>query len=147
MNTKIQSLLRTDSSNWAPLAPRLVVGLVMSAHGAQKLFSWFGGYGLEGTAGFFGEKLGLNPGIFWAALAGSGEFFGGLLLILGLATRLGALSVAITMAVAILTVHRTAFFAPAGMELPLTLLAASLALLIAGGGAASADACLTKPKS
>ncbi|MFZ9683440.1 MAG: DoxX family protein [Cephaloticoccus sp.] len=147
MNNKIQSLLRTDSTNWALLAPRLVVGLVMAAHGAQKLFGWFGGYGLEGTADFFGEKLGLTPGLFWATVAGSGEFFGGLLLILGLATRLGALSIAITMVVAILTVHRTGFFAPAGMEFPLTLLAASLALLIGGGGAASADACLTKPKS
>ena len=145
MNNLINKILRTDTRNWAPLALRLVVGLVMTAHGAQKLFGWFGGYGLQGTAGFFGEQLGLTPGIYWAALAGGGEFFGGLLLILGLATRFAALTIAITMAVAIVTVHSSAFFAPAGMEFPLTLLAAALALLISGGGALSADAALSRP--
>lgn len=146
MNTKIQSFLNTNARNWALLAPRLVVGVVMASHGAQKLFGWFGGYGLEGTGGFFAEKLGLTPGVFWAGLAGSGEFFGGLLLLVGLATRFAALSVGITMAVAIITVHRGAFFAPAGMEYPLTLLAASIAFLIAGGGALSIDAKLTSSK-
>lgn len=146
MNTKIQSVLNTNAQNWALLAPRLVVGVVMAAHGAQKLFGWFGGYGLEGTAGFFAIQLGLTPGVFWAALAGGGEFFGGLLLIIGLATRFAALTVGITMAVAILTVHSGAFFAPAGMEFPLTLLAASIAFLIGGGGALSIDAKLTSSK-
>ena len=145
MNTTIKSFLNTDARNWALLAPRLVLGLVMTAHGAQKLFGWFGGYGLKGTAGFFGEQLGLNPGLFWAALAGGGEFFGGLLLILGLATRFAALTVGIAMAVAIVTVHSSAFFAPAGMEFPLTLLAISIALLLSGGSALSADAALTRP--
>ncbi|MCC6416060.1 MAG: DoxX family protein [Opitutaceae bacterium] len=143
MNPKIQSFLKTNARNWALLAPRLTVGIVMAAHGAQKLFGWFGGYGLEGTAGFFANQLGLTPGVFWAALAGGGEFFGGLLLIIGLATRFAALTVGITMAVAITTVHHGAFFAPAGMEYPLTLLAASSAFLIAGGGALSLDARLS----
>lgn len=146
MNTKIKSVLNTNAQNWALLAPRLVVGVVMAAHGAQKLFGWFGGYGLEGTAGFFANQLGLTPGIFWAALAGGGEFFGGLLLIIGLATRFAALTVGITMSVAIITVHSGAFFAPAGMEFPLTLLAASFAFLIGGGGALSIDAKLTSSK-
>lgn len=146
MNTKIKSLLTTNAQNWALLAPRLVVGVVMAAHGAQKLFGWFGGYGLEGTGGFFANQLGLTPGVFWAAVAGGGEFFGGLLLILGLATRFAALTVAITMAVAIITVHSGAFFAPAGMEFPLTLLATSLAFLMGGGGALSIDAKLTSSK-
>ncbi|MCB1103674.1 MAG: DoxX family protein [Opitutaceae bacterium] len=146
MNTKIKSLLTTNAQNWALLAPRLVVGVVMAAHGAQKLFGWFGGYGLEGTGGFFANQLGLTPGVFWAAMAGGGEFFGGLLLILGLATRFAALTVAITMAVAIITVHSGAFFAPAGMEFPLTLLATSLAFLMGGGGALSIDAKLSSSK-
>jgi putative oxidoreductase len=147
MNTKIKSFLHTDARNWALLAPRLVLGLVMTAHGAQKLFGWFGGYGLKGTAGFFGEQLGLNPGLFWAALAGGGEFFGGLLLILGLVTHFAALTIGITMAVAIFTVHSSAFFAPAGMEFPLALLALSIALLIGGGGALSLDASLSHQTS
>ena len=146
MNTKIKSLLTTNTQNWALLAPRLVVGVVMAAHGAQKLFGWFGGYGLEGTGGFFANQLGLTPGVFWAAVAGGGEFFGGMLLILGLATRFAALTVAITMAVAIITVHSGAFFAPAGMEFPLTLLATSLAFLMGGGGALSIDAKLSAQK-
>lgn len=146
MNTKIKSLLTTNAQNWALLAPRLVVGVVMAAHGAQKLFGWFGGYGLEGTGGFFANQLGLTPGVFWAAVAGGGEFFGGMLLILGLATRFAALTVAITMAVAIITVHSGAFFAPAGMEFPLTLLATSLAFLMGGGGALSIDAKLSAQK-
>ena len=147
MNTTIKSLLNTDARNWALFAPRLILGLVMAAHGAQKLFGWFGGYGLKATAGFFSEQLGLNPGLFWATLASSGEFFGGLLLLLGLATRFAAATIAITMVVAIATVHNSAFFAPAGMEFPLTLLAISIALLIGGGGALSSDARLTRSTS
>ena len=61
----------------APLI-RVSAGLMLMPHGAQKLFGWFGGYGLEGTAGFFAGDLGLEPGIFWAALVASTEFFGGL---------------------------------------------------------------------
>lgn len=144
MKTQIQNLLRTRHHDWAPLALRLVLGLVMSAHGAQKLFGWFGGYGLEGTAGFFAESLGLTPGLFWASLAAGGEFFGGLLIIVGLATRLAAVNTAIIMLVAILTVHNSAFFLPAGMEFALSLLAMSIALIISGGGAMSADARLTR---
>lgn len=147
MNTKITKILNTNAHNWALLAPRLVLGTIMFAHGAQKLFGWFGGYGLKGTAGFFAESLGMTPGIFWAALAGGGEFFGGLLLLIGLATRFAALTVAITMAVAIITVHSGAFFAPAGMEFPLALLAISLAFLVAGGGALSVDARLSRNNS
>jgi putative oxidoreductase len=116
----------------------------MAGHGAQKLFGWFGGYGLQGTAGFFAETLGLKPGVFWAALAGGGEFFGGLLLILGLATRLAAVNTAIIMLVAILTVHRGGFFLPTGMEFALSLLAMSVALIISGGGALSADSKLAQ---
>jgi len=56
---------------------RFFTGLVLMPHGAQKLFGWFGGNGLEATAGFFAQNLGLTPGIFWAGLVGATEFFGG----------------------------------------------------------------------
>ena len=65
------------------LVLRLAVGLTMAAHGGQKLFGWFGGYGLGGTGGFL-ESLGFRPGRVHAALAGTSEFVGGLLIALGL---------------------------------------------------------------
>ncbi len=147
MNNKIHTILATSASNWAPVALRLVLGLVMAGHGAQKLFGWFGGHGLQATAGFFAENLGLKPGLFWAALAAGGEFFGGLLLILGLATRLAAVNTAIIMIVAIITVHPSAFFLPAGMEFALSLLAMAIALTLTGGGALSLDARLTRTRN
>lgn len=131
-------IVRTNASLWSPLLLRLVVGAVMSAHGSQKLFGWFGGHGFEATVNAF-AGMGLKPGLLWAALAAGGEFFGGLLLILGLFTRLAALNTAVIMAVAIFTAHAGAFFLPAGMEYALTLLAAALVLLETGGGALSFD--------
>jgi putative oxidoreductase len=117
----------------------------MSAHGAQKLFGWFGGYGLQGTGQFFADSLGLKPGILLAAFAGSAEFFGGLLLITGLFTRLAGAAIAGTMGIAILTVHNSAFFANNnGMEYPLILILASAALVIGGGGSFSLDQQLAR---
>ncbi len=139
MKNLLTKLLSTNAHNWSPVVLRLVLGLTMAAHGSQKLFAWFGGYGLQGTAGFFAEKLGMTPGMFWATLAGSGEFFGGLFILIGLATRLAALNTAVVMLVAILSVHSSAFFLPAGMEFALSLFAMSIALVISGGGALSAD--------
>lgn len=138
MNTLKGRIVRTNASLWSPLVLRIVVGLVMAGHGSQKLFGWFGGYGFEATANAF-AGMGLKPGVVMAALAGGGEFLGGVLLILGLFTRLAALNVAVIMAVAIFTAHSSAFFLPAGMEYALTLLAASLVLLETGGGALSCD--------
>ncbi|MFP3459200.1 DoxX family protein, partial [Psychrobacter sp. SIMBA_152] len=74
---------------------RLIAGLVFSAHGAQKLFAWFGGYGLEGT-GQWMESIGLAPGYLLALMAGGAEFFGGLLLIVGLLVRPASFVLAIT---------------------------------------------------
>lgn len=139
MNTSIQPILRTRARDWAPLFLRLGVGTVMIAHGGQKLFGWWGGYGLEGTAGFFAGTVGLSPGILWAALVGGTEFFGGFALLAGFATRLAAGAFAATMAGAIIMVHRGAFFMPDGIEFAWTLLFASLALVLTGGGAASID--------
>jgi len=142
MNKIISIVFTTRSRNWAALPIRLAAGLVFMGHGSQKLFGWFGGPGLRGTAGFFSDKLHMTPGILWATLAGCGEFFGGLALFLGIATRFFGLVTAVTMAVAILAVHGCAFFLPAGMEYPLTLLLVSLSLIISGGGAFSVDSLI-----
>lgn len=137
---KIKEILFSTTNTFSTLPIRIGVGVIMVAHGSQKLFGWFGGYGLEGTGQFFAENLGLKPGILMAALAGGTEFAGGILLILGLLTRLSGAALAGTMAVGIWTAHSSAFFASNnGMEYPLTLLLASLTLLIAGGGALSLD--------
>src|ERR687890_1397162 len=83
---------------------RVVLGLVMAAHGTQKLFGWFGGYGLAGTGGFF-ESLGFRPGRFFAMAAGTSEFVGGALLALGLLGPLGPAMIIAIMIVAAATVH------------------------------------------
>ena len=91
----IQHIIATNNS-FSALAVRLPLRIIFAAHGAQKLFGWFGGYGLEGT-GQSMASMGLEPGVLLAALSGSAEFFGGLLLILGLLTRPSALVLAVTM--------------------------------------------------
>lgn len=123
---------------------RVPVGVVLAAHGAQKLFGWFGGYGLEGTAGWL-ESVGFAPGYLMALMAGGAEFFGGILLILGLFTRPAAAVAAFTMLMA-MTVHvgNGLFLANNGYEFALTLLAATLALVFQGGGTASADAHIAR---
>src|SRR5512132_262636 len=102
------------------LLARLVLGLLMAAHGAQKLFGWFGGYGLSGTGGFM-ESLGFRPGRLFAFAAGAGEAIGGLLVALGLFGAAGPALVLSTMIVAAVAVHlQHGLFAQAnGIELPL----------------------------
>lgn len=138
-NTLINRVFNTDSS-WAATALRIPVGIIFAAHGAQKLFGWFGGFGLQGTAGWL-ESIGLAPGTLMALLAGGAEFFGGLALIVGVLTRPAALALAFTMLVAIFKVHfvNGLFMANDGYEFGLSLLAASVALLISGAGKASVD--------
>lgn len=135
----INKIIATKDS-FAPLALRVPVGIIFAAHGSQKLFGWFGGYGLEGT-GKWMASIGLEPGVLMAALAGSAEFFGGLLILLGLATRPAALVAAFTMVVAILSVHihNGLFMSNNGYEFGLALLAATLSLVISGGGRVSVD--------
>ena len=96
--------ITTTTTGLDTLPLRVGAGVIFAAHGAQKLFGWFGGYGLEGTAGWM-ASIGLEPGLLMAAMAGSAEFFGGLLLIVGLLVRPAALILAITMVVAIVTAH------------------------------------------
>jgi putative oxidoreductase len=122
---------------------RLGAGAVFVAHGAQKLFGWFGGYGLEGTAGWM-ASIGLEPGLLLAAIAGGAEFFGGLLLIVGLMVRPAALMLAVTMVVAIVTVHleNGLFMSNNGYEFGLALLVLSIGLVFRGAGSLSADRLL-----
>ena len=122
---------------------RIPVGIVLAAHGAQKLFGWFGGYGLEGT-GQWMASIGLEPGYLMALLAGGTEFFGGLALVFGLLTRPAAALSALTMLVAIFSVHigNGLFMSNSGYEFALTLFAATLALAIQGGGSFAIDSWL-----
>jgi putative oxidoreductase len=119
---------------------RLVIGLAFAAHGAQKLFGWFGGYGIAGTGGFF-ETLGFHPGRVFAAAAGFSEFVGGLLIAAGLFGPVGPMFVIAAMLVAVVTVHlRNGFFAASnGVELPLLYLLIALVYAFAGYGALSLD--------
>lgn len=139
----MQALIKNtlnSSTGFDTLALRLAAGVIFTAHGAQKLFGWFGGYGLEGTAGWM-ASIGLEPGYFLALMAGSAEFFGGLFLIFGLLVRPAALVLAVTMLVAIFSVHfeHGLFMSNNGYEFALALFAISIALLVRGAGSLSAD--------
>ena len=139
MNTFINTLIPTKLG-LDTLPIRLGAGVIFSAHGAQKLFGWFGGYGLEGTAGWMGS-IGLAPGTLMAAAAGGAEFFGGLLLIAGLLVRPTAFVLAVTMLVAIITVHpqHGLFMSNNGYEFALALLVISAGLVVRGAGSLSVD--------
>ena len=148
MNTQILNKLLSSNAEFSPLLLRLPLGIILSAHGAQKLFGWFGGYGLDGT-GQWMASIGFEPGYLMALLAGSAEFFGGLALIIGLLTRPAALVTAFTMLVA-MTVHigNGLFVSNNGYEFALLLMMSLLYLAIIGGGRISLDnrllASLTK---
>lgn len=118
-----------------------LLGLGFAAHGAQKLFGWFGGYGLAGTGRYF-ESMGFRPGRLFAAAAGLGELLGGLLIALGLGGPIGPMLVIATMVVAIITVHLSHGFFVAGNGVEVPLLYAGFAALFAfaGYGAYSLDA-------
>ncbi len=144
MKDLIIKLLRTDAG-FAPLALRLPIGITFMAHGAQKLFGWFGGYGLEGT-GQWMASIGLTPGYLMALMAGSSEFFGGLLLIIGLLIRPTSAVLAFTMLMAIVTVHldNGLFMSNNGYEFGLALLAATVSLTISGAGKLSIDSMIAR---
>lgn len=141
MNIKqvISNITKTEQSSSA-LPLRLIAGILFTAHGAQKLFAWFGGYGLDGT-GQWMDSIGISPGYLMALMAGSAEFFGGLFLIAGFLMRPTSFVLAITMVVAIFTVHidNGLFMSNNGYEFGLSLLAITIALFIQGGGKYSID--------
>jgi len=140
----LSKLTATDNIS-ATAILRVVAGIVFFAHGAQKMLGWFGGYGFSGTMGFFTGTLHIPA--FFAFLAISAEFFGGLGLILGLLTRIAAFGIAVNMAVAVVTVHsQFGFFANwsgtqkgEGIEFHLLALAILAFLMIRGAGAFSLD--------
>ncbi|AXN33210.1 DoxX family protein [Vibrio coralliilyticus] len=144
----MKALLKTLTESkvgYSALALRIPVGIIFMAHGAQKLFGWFGGYGLEGT-GQWMASIGLGPGILMAFLAGSAEFFGGLFILLGLLTRPASIALAFTMLVAIFSVHfeNGLFMSNNGYEFGLALMAASVSLALSGSGKAAVDQFIAK---
>ena len=122
---------------------RVAIGPLMAAHGAQKLFGWFGGYGLTGTGGFF-EGLGFRPGRFFAATASLAEITGGALVTFGLLGPIGPALMISVMIVAALSVHwqHGLFAQNNGIEVPLLYSASAAALALSGFGAYSLDAAL-----
>lgn len=122
------------------LALRVVCGGLLTGHGAQKLFGWFEGPGLEGTTGFM-ESLGLDPADKWASLAGGSEFFGGLLTTLGLFHPVGPIIKLGPMLTATRQVHwdKPIWATEGGAELPLTNMAADAALATGDPGRFSLD--------
>ncbi|ERB67155.1 DoxX family protein [Vibrio coralliilyticus OCN008] len=144
----MKALLKTlteSKAGYSALALRIPVGIIFMAHGAQKLFGWFGGYGLEGT-GQWMTSIGLGPGVLMAFLAGSAEFFGGLFILLGLLTRPASIALAFTMLVAIFSVHfeNGLFMSNNGYEFGLALMAASVSLALSGSGRAAVDQFIAK---
>jgi putative oxidoreductase len=128
--------------NQGLLLLRLVFGLMMAAHGTQKVFGWLGGYGLDGTGGFF-EQIGFRPGRLFAALAGGAELIGGLLIAIGFLGPVGPAIVVSVMIVAAATVHLgQGLLGPKGIELTLLYAASSAALALTGFGAFSLDGLL-----
>jgi putative oxidoreductase len=118
----------------------VTVGALLAGHGAQKLFGWFGGHGIGGTGGFM-ESLSMRPGRHMAIAAGSSEFFGGILLALGLMTPLAAVLIGSTMVVASVTAHagKGPWATNGGWELPLTYAAVAIGLAFNGAGQWSLD--------
>ncbi|MGE5701953.1 MAG: DoxX family protein [Clostridia bacterium] len=122
--------------NLGLLLIRLVVGISFMGHGAQKLFGWFGGYGLKGTGGWL-ESIGIRPGVLMAFLAGAAELVGGLLFAEGVFTPVAALLITVTMLIAIFTVHgKNGYWVTAnGFEYNLMLIAVAVGVALIGPGA------------
>jgi len=143
----LNKIISTDD-NLAALILRVTLGLVILPHGAQKLLGWFGGYGFSGTMGFFTETMGIPYGL--ALLAIIAESFGALGLIVGLATRIAAFGVGVTIGVAAMMAHvQNGLFmnwtgqqAGEGFEFHLLVVGMALALIISGGGKWSFDRLL-----
>ena len=130
------------SADLGLLILRVVVGLLVAAHGSQKLFGWFGGQGFAKSKGLFGGYLRLRPAFVWTLMGALSEFGGGLLLAVGLLSPLGSLGVIAAMTMAIATVHWGRWMGEGGSEYPFTLLASALAAGLVGPGRFSLDGLL-----
>jgi putative oxidoreductase len=131
------------SPYWVTVPIRLALGAVMIGHGAQKVLGSFSGPGLEKFVSATTPFGFMRPAWLWLGAAALSELVGGVLIVLGLLTRVGAFFVACTMLTAVVGVHWGSFFAPKGFEYPMSLLGMALALLISGGGMASVDLALS----
>ena len=138
-----QALTGTPFLDLAFLIARAMIGLLVAAHGAQKLFGWFGGHGLKATGEFFG-RLGFQPARLFATAAALGEFASGLLIALGLFGPVGPAILLAVMVVAALSVHRRngLFATTNGIELPLLYSIAAVRFALTGPGRYSLDAAL-----
>ena len=144
----IRKLYATDDSTATSIL-RLVLGVLFFAHGAQKMLGWFGGFGFSGTMGFFTKMMHIPAPLAFLAIAA--EFFGGIGLILGFLTRVGAFGIGMNMLVAVAMVHHNfGFFMNwtgaqkgEGYEYHLLVLAIAAFLIINGAGALSLDRALT----
>ncbi len=144
MNKLIDTLMSTRAGYGITLL-RVIAGLTFAAHGSQKLFGWFGGYGLEGV-GQWMESIGITPGYLMAALAGSAEFFGGLALVIGLLVRPAAAVLVFTMVIAAATVHwaNGFFITNNGFEYAMILGVIGAVLVVEGAGRLSADRAIAR---
>ena len=133
--------LTKTSENWAIPLIRIALGTIMFAHGAQKVFGWWGGSGLSQWTNQPAPFQEMRPSWLWMGAAAVSELVGGAMVIIGLYTRIGAFLICCVMLTAILSVHwKSGFFITAGgFEYPLALLGMAAALLIHGGGSASID--------
>ena len=140
----MKNIFQTADS-WSLLILRVMLGIVMFPHGAQKLFGWFGGHGFSPSMGFFTDKMHIPA--FFALLAILAEGLGSMGLIIGLLTRVAAFGILCNMVVAVLMVHwPNGFFmnwggkqAGEGFEYHLLAIAIGIAILISGGGKWSVD--------
>jgi putative oxidoreductase len=139
--------IMATSPIWVTIPIRLALGAVMIAHGAQKVLGSFGGPGFEKFVSNPTPFGFMKPAWLWLGAAALSELVGGVLVVLGLLTRVGAFFIACTMLTAVVGVHWGFFFSPRGMEYPLVLLGMALALLISGGGMASIDLALSRNPS
>lgn len=145
----MRSLIAT-TNDVGPLIARLTLGIVFFPHGAQKVFGWFGGYGISGTMGMFTGMLHV-PAVF-AVLAICAEFLGSLGLLVGFLGRVAAFAIACNMIVAVTLIHHNfGFFMNwtgqqkgEGFEFHLLVLGLALLVMVKGSGAASVDLALTR---
>jgi putative oxidoreductase len=147
MHNMFRKLIAT-SPTWVTLPLRLALGVIFIAHGSQKVLGAFGGPGLQTFIANNPPFPFMRPTWLWMGAAAFSEFLGGILVLVGFLTRIGAFFIACVMLTAIFGVHLSnGFFAPKGFEYPFALLFVTLALLIAGGGAASVDLALSDERS